>query len=63
VPAAVGDAGLLIPPGDPQAAVDALQRLAGDPELRERLIERGVERVRAHTTEAETRKIAEFLGA
>jgi glycosyltransferase involved in cell wall biosynthesis len=63
VPEAVGDAGLLIPPGDAAAAVDALRAVADDPELRERLVERGVERVRAHTTEVETRRIAQFFGA
>jgi glycosyltransferase involved in cell wall biosynthesis len=63
VPDAVGDAALLIPPGDADAAAHALLRLAEDPELRERLVERGLERVRAHTTEAETRKIADFFAA
>jgi glycosyltransferase involved in cell wall biosynthesis len=63
VPEAVGDAGVLIPPGDAGAAVESLRRVADDAELRERIVERGVERVRAHTTEVETRKIAEFLGA
>ena len=61
VPDAVGDAGLLVPPGDAGAAVDALNRIESDKELRERLAERGVERVRAHTTDAECARIAEFL--
>lgn len=60
---AVGDAALLIPPGDADAAAGALRRIAEDAELRERLVERGVERVRAHTTEAETRKIVEFFAS
>jgi glycosyltransferase involved in cell wall biosynthesis len=61
VPDAVGDAGLLVPPGEAGAAVEALQRLAREPALRDELVERGVARVRAHTTDAECARIAEFL--
>jgi glycosyltransferase involved in cell wall biosynthesis len=61
VPDAVGDAGLLIEPGDADAAVRALRRIADDNALRKQLIERGVQRVRDHTTAAECRRIAEFL--
>jgi glycosyltransferase involved in cell wall biosynthesis len=32
-----GESALLVPPGDPQALADALQRLAGDPDLARRL--------------------------
>ncbi len=38
---------LLIPPGDASAAADALERLAADRELRERLIEAELEIARA----------------
>jgi glycosyltransferase involved in cell wall biosynthesis len=58
---AVGDAGLLVPPGDAAAAIEALLRVDADAALRERLVERGVERVLAHTTDAECARIAEFL--
>jgi len=58
---AVGDAALLIPPGDPEAAAAALRRLAEDPELRARLVERGLERIRERTLEAESRRVASFL--
>ena len=61
VPDAVGDAGLLMPPGDAAAAVAALQRLAREPDLVAALVERGVARVREHTTDAECARIAEFL--
>ncbi|HEY1358231.1 MAG TPA: glycosyltransferase [Thermoleophilaceae bacterium] len=61
VPDAVGDAALLIPPGDPGAAVRALVRLADEPELRRTLVERGLERVRPRTLEAEAGRVAEFL--
>jgi glycosyltransferase involved in cell wall biosynthesis len=63
VPDAAGEAALLVPPGDAGAAVEALTRLAGDAELRQRLVEKGVERVRRHTTAAEVRRVAEFFAA
>ena len=63
VPDAAGDAALLVPPGDADEAASALERLAGDDELRADLVERGVARVRSHTTDAECRKIADFLAA
>lgn len=57
----VGEAALLIPPGDPDAAARALGRLASEPGLGARLAERGVERVRARTLEAESARVADFL--
>jgi glycosyltransferase involved in cell wall biosynthesis len=63
VPAAVGEAGLLIPPGDPDAAASALARVATDESLRRRLVRAGLERARRHTIEAECRRIAEFIRA
>jgi glycosyltransferase involved in cell wall biosynthesis len=61
VPEAAGDAALLIPPGDPDAASAALRRLANEPELRRELVARGVERVRGRTLEAESARVARFL--
>ena len=61
VAAAVGDAALLVPPGDPERPADELSRVAADPELRGRLVSRGLARVREHTLEAESRRVAEFL--
>jgi glycosyltransferase involved in cell wall biosynthesis len=58
---AVDGAALLVPPGDVLAASRALQRLAGDVSLRRDLIRQGLERVRDHTLEAETRRLALFL--
>jgi glycosyltransferase involved in cell wall biosynthesis len=61
VPDAVGDAALLIPPDDPEAAAGALERLAGDSELRASLVRRGAERVRKRTLEVESARVADFL--
>jgi len=63
VPEAAGDAALLVPPGDPDAAAEALRRLASDPALRHRLIGKGIERVRSRTLEAESARVARFLAA
>jgi glycosyltransferase involved in cell wall biosynthesis len=61
VPAGVGDAALLVPPGDARRPAEELARLGRDPRLRARLIDAGLARVREHTLEAETRRVAEFL--
>jgi glycosyltransferase involved in cell wall biosynthesis len=61
VPGAVGDAGLLVLPDDADAAAAALRRLADEPELRERLSNAGLERVRGRTLEAESARVADFL--
>ena len=58
---ATADAALLVPPGDANAAAAALARLEADPELRARLVERGLERVRGLTLDAESARVAEFL--
>lgn len=63
VPDMAGDAALLVPPGDPDAAAAALTRLGDDPALARELAERGLERVRARTLEAESARVAAFLGA
>jgi glycosyltransferase involved in cell wall biosynthesis len=58
---AAGDAALLVPPGQADPPARELARIGSDPELRRRLVEAGAARVREHTTEAETRRVAEFL--
>ena len=63
VAAASGEAALLVPPGRADPPADALARLGAEPELRRRLVEAGAARVREHTTEAESRRVAEFLSA
>jgi glycosyltransferase involved in cell wall biosynthesis len=61
VPDATSGAALLVQAGDAEAPVRELERLAGDDELRARLVEAGVARVRRHTTAAEVRRVAEFF--
>jgi glycosyltransferase involved in cell wall biosynthesis len=61
VPEVAGDAALLVPPGDPDAAARALARLAADPELRRRLVTAGIERLRGRTLEAQAAEVARFL--
>ena len=63
VPAAVGDAALLVPPGDAERPAEELARVGRDANLRARLVAAGLARVREHTLEAETRRVAEFLAA
>ena len=59
---AVGDAALLVPPGDAGAAALAAQSVVGDEHLRARLVRAGHEYARSHTIEAETSRVAGFLG-
>ncbi|HEX7059065.1 MAG TPA: glycosyltransferase [Solirubrobacterales bacterium] len=58
---AAGDAALLIPPGDADAAADALRQIANDADLRSRLTGAGMRQVRAHTLEAECERVAAFM--
>jgi glycosyltransferase involved in cell wall biosynthesis len=61
VPAAAGNAALLIEPGDAEAAVRALERVCGDAGTRARLVEAGLQRAAARTLEAEAGRLADFL--
>ena len=54
--------GLLIPPCDASAGAVALQRLLDDPPERARHVQAGAEYARDHTLEAETARLASFLG-
>jgi glycosyltransferase involved in cell wall biosynthesis len=58
---AVGDAALLVPPNDADAAANALARIAADAGLRARLVERGLALVRRCTIESETARVVAFL--
>jgi glycosyltransferase involved in cell wall biosynthesis len=57
----IDGAGVLIPPGDADAAAAALARVADQRPLREELIDHGLERARAHTIESECRRLAAFI--
>lgn len=50
--------GLLVPPADPPAIADAVERLIRDGDLRRRLIATGNRAARAHTADSHARKIA-----
>jgi glycosyltransferase involved in cell wall biosynthesis len=58
---AVGDAVLLVPPGDPDAAAAQLRRVAHDPALRRSLVRAGNNYVSSRTLSIETRRVAAFL--
>jgi glycosyltransferase involved in cell wall biosynthesis len=61
VRAAVDGAALLVPPGDPDAAAQALETLAANVTLRERLVEAGAARAHEHSLEASSDRVARFL--
>ncbi|MER6524964.1 glycosyltransferase family 4 protein [Streptomyces sp. NPDC001508] len=54
IPDLVGEAAELVPYGDPEALADAVVRLLGDPERRERLRDEGVRQAAGWPTEDET---------
>ncbi len=56
-----GACGLLVPPRDAGAAAAALERLAQQPRLRERLALEGLARARRYTREAELDRLASFV--
>jgi glycosyltransferase involved in cell wall biosynthesis len=57
----VGDAGLLADPHEPEAIAGAIERLCNDAELRERLSERGRERVRRFSPDDFRARLLESL--
>ncbi len=61
VRAAAGECALMIQAGHAEAAVDALERIRVEPELRARLTEAGAQNVAERTLEAEARRVARFL--
>lgn len=63
IAAAVGDAALLVPPGEPGRTAAELARVGADSELRSQLVERGIALARSHTIESESAKAAAFIRA
>lgn len=63
VRAGVGQAALLVAPGDAGAAADAVSRVARDADLRARLLDAGRSRARELTREAQIERLAAFLRA
>jgi glycosyltransferase involved in cell wall biosynthesis len=65
VPAALGDGerGLLIPPGDADAAVAALERLRDEDELRRGLAARGLDAASRETIDAQVERILRFFSS
>jgi glycosyltransferase involved in cell wall biosynthesis len=63
VRAAMGDGtqALLVPPRSAGAAVDALERLSREPELRRRLVLAGLEHARGETLEAQVERLTAFI--
>jgi glycosyltransferase involved in cell wall biosynthesis len=61
VPAAAGDAALLVAPDDAAASAEALKRIVDDAQLRERLIAAGLQRASEGTLEVAGERLAEFL--
>jgi glycosyltransferase involved in cell wall biosynthesis len=61
VPEVARDSALLVPPGDAGAAVDALERVAGDAALRRRLAESGLATLRRHSLDRECARVADAL--
>jgi glycosyltransferase involved in cell wall biosynthesis len=58
-----GAAGILVPPGDRDALVDAVLRLADDKSTRDRVVERGLAVARAAAKDVEAARVADFLAA
>jgi glycosyltransferase involved in cell wall biosynthesis len=58
---AADGAAVLVAPGDAEASAAALETLAGDARLRERLVEAGAARAREQSLEAGSERVARFL--
>jgi glycosyltransferase involved in cell wall biosynthesis len=60
---AAGSAGMLVPPGDRDALVDAILRLVDDDALRLQLASRGLDVARASAGDLEAARVARFLSS
>lgn len=57
----VGEAGLLVPPDQPQSFAEAMARVVTEPDLRHELCEKGIERARQFRSEDSARKLLQAL--
>lgn len=58
-----GENGLLVPPADPPAIVEAIRRITDNPQLQQSLIQKGIAHAKEHTVEAETARMMEIITA
>ena len=56
-----GRAGVLLPPNDVDALVEAVHEITDEPEKRERMVAAGLEMARRRTLEREAERVAEFV--
>lgn len=61
VTAIANDSAVVVPPGDPEGAAAAIQRIITDAQFRQRLSNAGGERVRLYTREVQLRRLAHWL--
>ena len=61
MPESLGDAGLLASPGDPTSFAEKVIAIHDSPELRNRLVERGHERIKGFTWTACGQQFAELF--
>jgi len=63
IPETIGEAGLIVPEGDPGALAQALEKICVNPELSQDLAGKGVQRYRRHySCEAYADSLAALLG-
>lgn len=63
IPEVVGDAALLVPPGDPEALSGAMKRLIDDELLRQSLIDKGMKRATSFSVERQSQMILDAMEA
>ena len=56
-----GEAGLLVPPDDLEALVQAIRRISDEPTLRQGLVGHGLELARELTLEAQAGRVVAFI--
>jgi len=56
-----GEAGLLVPPDDLDALVQAIRRISDEPTLRQGLVGHGLELARELTLEAQAERVVAFI--